>query len=78
MLFFLLENLLNEILHCQPNDDKNIKIECFPDKHHLYDSAYPIRPIQGKHLRTDIALFIGFKIRLQNVLQNMEHLQKNY
>ena len=53
---FWLANLLTEILYCKPNDDKNIKIECYTDNHQLYDSVYSIRPMQGKRLRTEIAL----------------------
>ena len=43
---FWLANLLSEMLYCKPNDDKNIKIECYTDNHQLYDSVYSIRPIQ--------------------------------
>ena len=53
---FWLANLLSEMLYCKPNDDKNIKIECYTDNHQLYDSVYSIRPIQDKCLRTEIAL----------------------
>ena len=44
------------MLYCKPNDDRNIKIECYTDNYQLYDSVYSIRPIQNKHLRTEIAL----------------------
>ena len=47
---FWLASLLSEILYCKPNDDKNIKIECFTDNHQLYDSVYSIRPMQDKRL----------------------------
>ena len=30
---FWLANLLTKILYCKPNNDKNIKIECFTDNH---------------------------------------------
>ena len=53
---FWLANLLSEMLYCKPNDDKNIKIECYTDNHQLYDSVYSIRPIQYKFLWTKIAL----------------------
>ena len=53
---FWLANLLSEMLYCKPNDDKNIKIECYTDNHQLYDSVYSIRPIQDKFLWTKIAL----------------------
>ena len=53
---FWLANLLSEMLYCKPNDDKNIKIECYTDNHQLYHSVYSIRPIQDKRLRTEIAL----------------------
>ena len=53
---FWLANLLTEILYCQANDDKNIKIECFTDNHQLYDFVYSIGPIQDKPLQTEIAL----------------------
>ena len=49
-------NLLNEILNCKPNDDKDIQIEYFNDNHQLYDSVYSINPIQDKRLRKEIAL----------------------
>ena len=42
-------------MYCKPNDDKNIKIECYTDNHQLYDSVYSIRPMQGKRW-TEIAL----------------------
>ena len=51
-----LANLLSKMLYCKPNDDKNIKIECYTDNHQLYDSLYSIRPIQDKRLWTEIAL----------------------
>ena len=53
---FWLASLLSEILYCKPNDDKNIKIECFTDNHQLYDSVYSIRPVQDKRLQMEIAL----------------------
>ena len=53
---FWLANLLSEMLYCKPNDDKNIKIECYTDNHQLYDSVYSIRPIRDKFLWTKIAL----------------------
>ena len=53
---FWLANLLSEMLYCKPNDDKNIKIECYTDNHQLYDSVYSIRPIQDKRLQTEIVL----------------------
>ena len=53
---FWLASLLSKILYCKPNDDKNIKIECFTDNHQLYDSVYSIRPIQDKRLQMEIAL----------------------
>ena len=43
-------------MYCKPNDDKNRKIECFTNNHHLYDSVYSIRPIQDKCLQTEISL----------------------
>ena len=42
---FWYANLLNEILYCKPNDEKNIKIECFTDNQQLYDFLYSIRPV---------------------------------
>ena len=54
--FFWYANLLNEILYCKPNDEKNIKIECFTDNQQLYDFVYSIRPMQDKRLRTEITL----------------------
>ena len=53
---FWLANLLSEMLYCKPSDGRNIKIECYTDNYQLYDSVYSIRPIQNKHLRTEIAL----------------------
>ena len=35
---------------------KNVKTECFTDNYQLYDSVCSIRPIQDRHLRTEIAL----------------------
>ena len=53
---FWLANLLSEILYFKPNDNKNIKIECFPDNYQLYDSVYSTRPIQDQRLRKEITL----------------------
>ena len=53
---FWLANLLSEMLYCKPNDDRNIKIECYTDNHQLHDSVYSIRPIQDKRLWKEIAL----------------------
>ena len=53
---FWLANLLSEILYCKPNDNKNIKIECFPDNYQLYDSVYSTRPIQDQRLWKEITL----------------------
>ena len=35
---FWIESLLCE-MYCKPNNDKNIKIECYTDNHLLYDSV---------------------------------------
>ena len=53
---FWLANLLSKILYCKPNNDKNIKIECFTDIHQLYDFVYSIRSKQDKPLWTEIGL----------------------
>ena len=66
---FWLANLLSEILYCKPNDDKNIKIECFTDNHQLYDSVYSVRPMQYKHLQTEIAL-------LREIVNKKEEITK--
>ena len=52
---FRLANLLSEMLYCKPNDERNIKIECYTDNHQLHVSVYSIRPMQDKRLRTEIA-----------------------
>ena len=53
---FWLAKLLSEMLYCKPNDDRNIKIECYTDNYQLHDSVCSIRHIQDKRLRTEIAL----------------------
>lgn len=53
---FWLTNLLSDILYCKPNDDKNIKTECYTGNHQLYYSVYSIRPMQDKWFLTEIDL----------------------
>ena len=71
---FWLANSLSEILHCKPNDDEKIRIECFTDNHQSYDSVYYIRPIKDKRSQTEIALLREMiKITKINWIENKYH-----
>ena len=67
---FWLANLLSE-MYCKPNNDKNIKVECYTDNHQLYDSVYSTEPIQDKCLRREIAL-------LREIINKKEIIKINW
>lgn len=53
---FLASNFTKGNLYSKPDGEHKVKIEFNTNNHHLYDFAHSMRPIEDKHLRTEMSL----------------------